>query len=157
MREGKVLLIMAAAVAFAACDDDGPTPPRPEMYAASLNAANEVATSSAPAVASNATGTATITVQGNTISWTITTTGFAAGTTAPSGTGAPPAHIHFGGPTVNGNVMVTLSAAINGSASGSATVVDSVLTHMRAGNTYVNVHTNNRPAGEIRGQLARTQ
>jgi ABC-type glycerol-3-phosphate transport system substrate-binding protein len=157
MHERKVLLVLAAAVAIAACGDDDPAAPRTETYVATLNSANEIATASAPAFPSSATGTATITVQGNTVNWTVVTTGFGAGTTGPGGAAAPPAHIHFGGPTVNGGIMVDLSAAINGSSTGTRTVVDSVLTHLRAGNTYANVHTSNRAAGEIRGQLVRTQ
>lgn len=157
MHERKVLLGIALAVALAACSDDDPAAPKVETYTATLNSANEVPTASAPAFPSNATGTAVVTVQGNTINWTVTTTGFGAGTTGPGGAAAPPAHIHFGGPTVNGGVMVNLSAAINGTSTGTTTVVDSVLTHLRAGNTYANVHTSNRSAGEIRGQLVRTQ
>ena len=33
--------------------------------------------------------------------------------------------------------------------------IDDLLDAMRAGNTYVNVHTAANPAGEIRGQIAR--
>ena len=157
MHERKVLLGLALAVALAACSDDDPAAPRPETFTATMNSANEIPTASAPAFASNATGTATITVQGNTINWTIMTTGFSASTTPPGTNPAPPAHIHFGSATENGGIMVNLSAALNGTATGSTTVVDSVLTHMRAGRAYVNIHTNNRSAGEIRGQLTRTQ
>lgn len=157
MHERKVLFALAAAVALASCSDDNPAAPKPEQYVATLSAANEIPTASAPAVASNATGTSTITIQGNTISWTTTTSGFAAGTTGPSGAAAPTSHVHFGGPTVNGGIMANLSAAINGTASGSLAVVDSVLTHIRSGTAYVNIHTNNRAAGEIRGQLVKVQ
>jgi hypothetical protein len=83
------------------------------------------------------------------------------------------AHIHFGQKDVNGGVMVflcggpsvpcaeevrgTLSAA---SVVGAATAqgvatgdIDAVIETLRSGNTYVNVHTANFPAGEIRGQV----
>ena len=153
----KLFLAVAAVAAFGACgDDDDPTAPRPEVFSATLNSANEVPTASAPAFPSNATGTATITIQGNTVSWTIVTTGFGAGTTGPGGA-APPAHIHRGAAGTNGDVIVTLSAAINGTASGSTTVTDAILTEVRTTPVYVNVHTNNRSAGEIRGQLVKTQ
>jgi hypothetical protein len=36
---------------------------------------------------------------------------------------------------------------------GSATVADSILTIMRAGRAYVNIHTRKNPGGEIRGTL----
>lgn len=157
MHQRKVLAGLAMIVAIAACSDDDPTAPKPEQYVATLNSANEIPTASAPAFASNATGASTITIQGNTISWTTTTTGFGAGTTGPGGAAAPTSHIHFGGSTVNGGVMTNLTATINGTASGTATVVDSVLTHIRSGNAYVNIHTSNRAAGEIRGQLVKVQ
>src|SRR6266851_670191 len=38
-----------------------------------------------------------------------------------------------------------------------ATVADSILTFMRGGAAYVNVHTKLNPGGEIRGQLFRFQ
>ena len=157
MRALRVLALSAALIAIgvAACDDDEPTAPPVETYTAALNGANEVAP---PAlVATNATGTATITVNGNVLSYTLTTTGFAAGTTAPSGGTALPAHIHDGAVGVNGGILVNLTSNLNASASGTVTAADDVLAKMRAGNTYVNVHTNNRSAGEIRGQLVRTQ
>lgn len=157
MRALRVLALSAAVVAIgvAACDDDEPTAPPVETYTAALNGSNEVAP---PAlVATSATGTATITVNGNVLSYTLTTTGFAAGTTAPAGGTSLPAHIHNGAAGVNGGVMTNLSAIVNGTASGTVTVVDSVLVKMRTANAYVNVHTNNRSAGEIRGQLVRTQ
>jgi trimeric autotransporter adhesin len=157
MRTIRVLALTAAVVAIgvAGCDDDEPTAPPVETYAAAMNGANEVAP---PAlVATSATGTATITVNGNLLTYTLTTTGFAAGTTAPAGGTALPAHIHNGAAGVNGGIMVNLTSNLNASASGTVTVVDSVLAKMRTGNAYVNVHTNNRSAGEIRGQLVRTQ
>ena len=155
MRAITVLVLSAAVVAIgvAACDDDDPVAPKVETYTAALNGANEVAP---PAlVATNATGTATITVNGNVLSYTLTTTGFAAGTTAPAGGTSLPAHIHEGAAGVNGGILANLTSSLNASATGTVTVSDDVLAKMRAGNAYVNVHTNNRTAGEIRGQLVR--
>lgn len=88
------------------------------------------------------------------------------------------AHIHCGAPGVNGPVRITLfSGAPAGGrfdgvlSTGSASVVgvtcpdgETLVASMRAGNTYVNVHTNDGdetpnegpgdfPGGEIRGQL----
>jgi hypothetical protein len=156
MHERKVLLGLAIAVALAACSDDDPAAPKAEVFSTSMNSSNETGT----AFTSPATGTATITVQGNTLNWTVHTSGFAAGTTAPNGaTTSLPAHIHRGaaGQAPASNIMVVLGAKINGDTTGSIVVADSVLTHMRAGNAYVNVHTAAHPAGEIRGQLAKTQ
>ena len=156
MHERKFLLGIAIAVALAACSDDDPAAPKAEVFAANMSTANEVAP---PAVyTSPATGTATITIQGNTLNWAIHTQSFEAGTTAPTGsTASLPAHIHFGNTTTSGGIMVNLGAKINGDTTGTITVVDSVLTHIRAGNAYVNVHTQHRSAGEIRGQLTRIQ
>lgn len=81
------------------------------------------------------------------------------------------AHIHAGGPEVAGPIMVFL---FNGPTTGSGFTgilssaeitrrsafnapfnLDSVLTRMRNGTAYVNVHTTANPGGEIRGQLQR--
>ena len=150
-----VTLALAGIGGAAACgDDDNPAAPRPETYAAALAGSNEP---TPPAQVLGATGTSTITVNGHDLAWTITTANFASGTTAPGSTATTlPAHIHFGATGVSGGVMVGLNATVNGTTSGTVTVVDSVLTHLRAGNTYINVHTAARAAGEIRGQLARS-
>ena len=143
------VVVMAGATA---CKDDKTTSPKPETYNAALNGANET---TPPALVLGATATSTMTVSGNQIAWTLTTANFAAGTAAPAGGTTLPAHIHLGAVGVSGGIMVPLTATVNGTTSGTATVVDSVLTHMRAGNAYVNVHTAARPGGEIRGQLVR--
>jgi hypothetical protein len=84
-------------------------------------------------------------------------------------------HIHLAPPGVNGPVVAWLypdgppAELIPGRSSGilatgvitaedlvgplaGATLAD-LLEEMRAGNTYVNVHTSQYPAGEIRGQI----
>jgi hypothetical protein len=79
------------------------------------------------------------------------------------------AHIHCGAPGVNGPVGVTLFSGGPVTADGTlaqATVtspdegndcgwgsVADVLAALRAGDAYVNVHTNSNPGGEIRGQV----
>jgi hypothetical protein len=99
------------------------------------------------------------------MSWTITYSGLAAG---PSG-----AHIHVGAAGVNGGVVVPFSgrpttpagtfsgtftaADVAAGTAGGVTItagsLDSLLTAMRAGNTYTNLHTPGAYAGgEIRGQ-----
>lgn len=83
------------------------------------------------------------------------------------------AHIHLGMPGTSGPVIVSLfagdfSTEVNGTGTlvtGEITADDLVgelegmtlghlLAQMEAGTTYVNVHTEQNPAGEIRGQLA---
>lgn len=145
---------LALCVAGAlACSGDHTAAPKPESYVANLNGSNET---TPPALVVGATGTATINVNGHDLAWTLTTANFASGTTAPGSSNTTlPAHIHLGAPGVAGGIMVPLTATVNGSTQGTVTVVDSVLTHLRAGDAYVNVHTAARAAGEIRGQLVR--
>ncbi|HEX8848250.1 MAG TPA: CHRD domain-containing protein [Gemmatimonadaceae bacterium] len=144
---------LLCVVTLGACNSkDTAAPPKPEQYTAALSGSNET---TPPALVIGATGTSTITVNGNALSWTLTTANFATGTTAPNGSSTLPAHIHLGAPGVSGGIMVPLTAAVNGTTSGTVTVADSVLTHLRAGDAYVNVHTAARAAGEIRGQLTR--
>ena len=154
-------LTLAAAAALslgalAACGgDSNNTAPKPERYTAALSGSNET---TPPALVIGATGTSTIVVNGHELQWTLTTSNFAAGTTAPGSSSTTlPAHIHLGAEGVAGGIMVPLTATVNGTTSGTVTVVDSVLTHLRAGDAYVNVHTAARPSGEIRGQLIRAQ
>jgi hypothetical protein len=78
-------------------------------------------------------------------------------------TGVTAAHIH--GPatvTQNAGVLVPLTTptapTVTGSFTGaditaSGVSADSLLVLLRAGLTYVNVHTSANPPGEIRGQL----
>lgn len=88
------------------------------------------------------------------------------------------AHIHFGGPDVNGPVLVFLFGADlatlaeqNGITTRKGIVkgvirkediedndvgvcdIEDLLEEMRKGNTYVNVHTEQNLGGEIRGQI----
>jgi hypothetical protein len=81
------------------------------------------------------------------------------------------AHIHAGGAEAAGPVMVFLfngpttgtnftgilsSAEITRASAFNAPFnLDSVLTRMRNGTAYVNVHTSANPGGEIRGQIQR--
>lgn len=78
------------------------------------------------------------------------------------------AHIHCAPPGQNGSVGVTLASGVLFTGSGTLTssftapdagngcgwvTLDDVVNAMASGNTYVNVHTNAHPGGEIRGQL----
>jgi len=84
---------------------------------------------------------------------------------------ATAAHIHAGGASESGPVMATLysgpttangftgllaSGEIRRTTSFTAPfTLDSVLTRMRNGTAYVNVHTTANPGGEIRGQITK--
>jgi Cu/Zn superoxide dismutase len=68
------------------------------------------------------------------------------------------AHIHMAGPNANGDVVIDLSASIeaNGRVAGMFPLDDETLIEaFLTGNLYVNVHTEDNPAGEIRGQVYR--
>lgn len=149
---------IAAAFALAACG--GSSSPATH-FTATLSGANETPTPPHP----NATGagTATYTVSGTTVSYTVTFTGLSGNATA--------GHIHVGIASEAGGVVVpfTVPAGTSGNFTGSFTAadvkagstanqtitagsLDSMLSAMRAGATYTNIHTASNPAGEIRGQ-----
>jgi hypothetical protein len=88
-------------------------------------------------------------------------------------------HIHLGQKDVNGGVSVFFCGGggrpactpTSGSFTGTITAADVIgpagqgiapgefaelLAALRAGETYVNVHTNKHPGGEIRGQIKRS-
>jgi Cu/Zn superoxide dismutase len=122
--------------------------------------------SETPPVDAKGTGTATFTVSGTSVDYKITASGLSGDATA--------AHIHLGPTTAAGPVVVPFPAkAFNNSGKGSVTIsgsftsadikpqtdpsiknLDDLLAQMRAGNTYVNIHTAAHPPGEIRGQIA---
>jgi hypothetical protein len=112
-------------------------------------------------VVSTASGAATFELlNGATVRYTVTVTGI---------TGATMAHIHTGVADSAGPIAVTLfssttpTGALTGTlSSGSFTSssiqlpgisLDSLLSLMRLGRTYVNVHTVLNPSGEIRAQI----
>jgi hypothetical protein len=65
------------------------------------------------------------------------------------------AHIHKGARDANGPIVVPFTPPVNGESMGCATVADALAQDLAANpqNYYVNVHTTDHPAGEIRGQL----
>jgi len=147
---------IGAAFALAACGGSSPT-----HFRANLSGANEV-----PSVISDGGGTADYTLDGGTVTYTVTFSGLTSNATM--------AHIHVGPAQVNGGITVPFSQvphATSGTFSGTFTAAnvaaasttdggisvdagdfEGLLTLMRAGNTYTNVHTQQNPGGEIRGQ-----
>jgi hypothetical protein len=67
------------------------------------------------------------------------------------------AHIHAGRPGKAGAVLVGLCGPCRSGQRGSATLTGAQLRSLRAGRTYVNVHTARNAAGEIRGQVKATR
>jgi hypothetical protein len=170
MNHSSILALGLAALVplVPACGDDDPSGAA-TSFAATLSGTSEV-----PAVTTPATGTATFTISGSQITYTVNTTGLAnpvfahihvapAGQNGPvrlnlCGTGAPvPACTEGDGVLVTGT---------NGTTVGDPPITfDQLVAEMRAGNTYANVHTddgvgqpNTGPGdiigGEIRGQIA---
>ena len=153
--------LLALSTLAVACDDedeDPNGPPDTNTFNADLTGAAERPTP----VTTNASGDATFTVSTSgtttTITYSVTVSGLSGPVTA--------AHIH-GPADANSaaNPIVTLTVTgtgtsgvvVSGSftATGHATInIAQLVTHMLAGNTYVNLHTAANPNGEIRGQIA---
>ncbi len=146
-------LVLATALAANGAGGKG-------KFGAKLNGASET-----PPVDTKATGTATLTVSGTSVAYKVTASGLSGNATA--------AHIHLGSTTAAGPVVVPFPpTAIKNGANGSVTIsgsfaeadikpqtnpavktLDDLIAQIRAGNTYVNIHTAAHPGGEIRGQL----
>jgi hypothetical protein len=107
------------------------------------------------AVDSDASGTSTAVVRGR----QLTLSGPFAGLTSPlMEVAGSPAHVHVAAPGDDGPVVFPISVfpgddMRSGRLSVTRTLTDDELAALAAGDYYVNVHTDNYPAGEIRGQL----
>ena len=146
------LLSMAAGLTVAACDDDDPVEPEPEVYTATMNGANE-----SPPVQTTATAVGTFTVTGNNIAYNITISNWPANNTVSG------AHIHFAPvpPATTGTVMLGFPTTGQGAitttgGSGSIPISDTQLATLRAGGTYFNIHAQPLAAGGlVRGNMVR--
>jgi hypothetical protein len=151
-----------ATLALLACASTSSTRSGPETFQARLDAEHEVP----PPMLSGTTpsGTATFTHEGNSIAYKVNVSGLSSPLTV--------AHIHVGPPGIAGPVVVPLNltpgptdgtavgegsfdaSAVKGKkADGSPMTMADLLTAMRNGGTYINVHTANNKAGETRGQI----
>ncbi len=156
-RWGRWALRAAAFVGVAALAMPMVVSAQTTPWRATLSGSNEV-----PAVNSTATGTFTADLNetAGTLTWSLS---------VPSITNATAAHIHTGAAGTNGGIVVNLFAAPAGSpassinVSGTARATDVIgtlagnfaglVTALKAGTLYVNVHTTANPGGEIRGQI----
>ena len=99
-----------------------------------------------PPVTTSASGTGTISIAADkSVSGTVKTVGIE-GTVA---------HIHVGAPGQSGPPIITLNKGADGSWSvpTGSKLTDDQYASFKAGNLYVNVHSAEHKAGEIRGQL----
>lgn len=113
-----------------------------------LNAAQEVPVPSGDVSGARGTFTATVTrtASGAALAWRLTFTGLTGPATA--------AHVHVAPRGQAGPVAVPLCGPCASGATGSTAIEGSVVNAIHAGRAYVNVHTAQNAAGEIRGQLA---
>ncbi len=110
---------------------------------ATLNGANEV-----PAVTTEATGTATLGFNPTTmvITWTVTYLGLSGPATAGNIHGPAAA-------TANAGSIISLGLNLASPIAGTATLTPEQAGQLLAGMLYINIRTNGRPGGEIRGQI----
>lgn len=156
-RVSVLVALVASGVVACGGSDKASTAPDKELYIISLNGVSERPN----AVTTSSTGNAVVQVlPGDTIEFVV----FA---TADS---ILASHIHAGDPNVAGPIMVfTFGGPVTGHVDGGLShgyitrqsqfsglfTYDSLLTRLRAGTSYLNVHTRKFPGGEIRGQLVR--
>lgn len=115
-----------------------------QTFVANLNGANEV-----PPADPDGTGTATVTLVGTTVNYTINVANI---TLPPVGQ-----HIHLGAAGVNGPIVIALTGTWVGGTLVGSTTTDNATANAIITNPagwYVNVHTTDFPGGAIRGQLA---
>jgi hypothetical protein len=149
-------IVALAGLAGVSCNDalEGT-----EAFVATLTGAEEV-----PARSTGANGSAQIIIDGDQISYSIEVDDITAITAA---------HIHSGAPGVNGPIRLFLYPSRQGdpapqvttsermilvqatvpSSNVSGITFDQLVSEMRAGTAYVNVHTVQFPGGEIRGTV----
>lgn len=139
------LLILTTQVAFAA------NPPT-AAFGGPVDGSQEV-----PPVVTAATGEATVVISADdsTIWYVVEYSGLSGALAA--------AHIHVGASGANGGVILPLVAsaspmvgtltATNFTPSGAITTFAEAVAAIKAGGTYVNLHTAANPGGEIRGQV----
>jgi len=117
----------------------------PETFTVALSGAQQV-----PPVATPGSGTANLTWDPATriVTWSITYSGLSSDATM--------SHFHRGVTGKNGPVVIWLSTKGNPPSSpiaGTATLTPTQAAQFAAGDWYINLHSKDHPAGEIRGQV----
>jgi len=150
-RQARLVMAGSALAVMAGCStmhgwmhrtpEEASTRPSGYMQSVTLTGANEV-----PPVATSAAGSGTVTVNpDHTVVANITVTGMQ----------ATASHIHMGAPGANGPVIVPFTKTGDNrfSAPEGAKLTDEQYAAFKAGNTYVNVHSDAHKGGEVRAQL----
>jgi hypothetical protein len=136
----RILAMSLFIAAFAGCNDDDEDTPSIVNFTTTLNGAKEV-----PPNPSDATGTAELLYNDDTNKMTITVT--------YSGITPTDAHIHKGAVGVAGPVVFPFDELVSPMVLTNVTLTDDQEADLKAGLYYVNIHSAEYPAGEIRGQL----
>ena len=142
-------LCLGASLFVVSCDKDDDDDFNEETYEISGDASGS---QEVPAVTTSATGnlSGSYNSRTNVLNYTVTWTGLSGIATAA----------HFHGPASTGenaspvfDLNITANSALNGQASGSATLTDEQEVALLAGKMYYNIHTALNVNGEIRGQV----
>jgi CHRD domain len=138
-------IVLALAAGLAALWAGGLAQAAPLSFTVALTGAQQV-----PPVTTPGSGSANLTWNPATrvVTWSITYSGLSSPVTM--------AHFHNGGAGKNGPVVIWLTKrgeAPTGPITGLVTLTPAQAAQFEAGDWYINVHTTNHPAGEIRGQV----
>jgi hypothetical protein len=139
----RAVLVLGGVVSAAAAI--GLAQAAPQSISVALSGAQQV-----PAVTSPGSGTANFTFDPAThvLTWSITYSGLSSPATM--------SHLHNGAAGKNGPVVLWLStrgAAPTSPFSGSVKLTPRQVAQLKAGDWYVNLHSKDHPAGELRGQV----
>ena len=143
------ILLMTAALGVG-CNDDNDD----EVFEAILSGSNEV-----PARATAANGRAHVILHGDTVSYSVEVDDITNLTvshihTAAAGTNGPVrVNLYTGGPVITTADKMVLAQGSFDSSGVTGISYAQLISDIRAGNAYVNVHSQTFPGGEIRGQL----
>lgn len=171
-----VLTIAAVAVTVVACGSDNSTQPASKIvsFAATLTPAGELGATLSGNPSGSGTFTATLDTSTHVFSYSVTFSGLTSNVKfghihgpfiAGGGVNGAGVILNFDPAVVPGATFTGLGTATSGSATGTVTLTassafgngavhgDSIEKLLLAGDTYVNIHTNTNPAGEIRAQI----
>ncbi len=158
-RPMRSIMVLLAAMAAACSSSSDNTGPKTTTFVATLTPAQETGNPKP----SQGSGTATFVWNGSTLTGTVIIQNMdsvtAAHIHAPAGPGSGAGVVLplFTGPVIPnvGAAQTLVSRTFTQSDVTSTTIsLDSLVTLMKAGQAYVNVHTKQNPAGEIRGQIS---